>query len=207
LDVSNNNHIRRPNPGQPLSVMLRSGDPLVRDGLEKGLLSSGAKLSLATKEDDAHVVLYDPGPTPDVRRLAAELAELAHKNLPAVVLVNDEPSGRSAVANGARGVVRRGADGARIAAALGAAAAGLTVVDFALVPDPSPGEPAPSLTPREREVLELIAGGCSNRRIAKKLGISEHTAKFHVNGILLKLSANTRTEAVVLAARRGLLMI
>ena len=43
--------------------------------------------------------------------------------------------------------------------------------------------------------------------IAKKLGISEHTAKFHVNGILLKLNANTRTEAVVLAARRGLLMI
>ena len=207
MDVSNNNHIRRPNPGQPLSVMLRSGDPLVRDGLEKGLLASGAKLSLAVREDDAHVVLFDPGPTPDVRRLAAELAELSHKNLPAVVLVNDEAAGRSAIASGARGVVRRGADGSRLAAALGAAAAGLTVVDFALVPEPAEGETAPSLTPREREVLELIAAGCSNRRIAKKLGISEHTAKFHVNGILLKLSANTRTEAVVLAARRGLLMI
>ena len=205
--VSINNNIRRPNPGQPLSVMLRSGDPLVRDGLEKGLLASGAKLSLAVREDDAHVVLYAPGPTPDARRLGAELTELAHRNLPAVVLVTDEAAGRSAVASGARGVVRRGADGARIAAALGAAAAGLTVVDFALVPEPSPGEAAPSLTPREREVLELIAAGCSNRRIAKKLGISEHTAKFHVNGILLKLSANTRTEAVVLAARRGLLMI
>lgn len=205
--MSNNNHIRRPNPGQALSILLRSADPLVRDGLEKGLIASGAKLALTLREEDAHVVLFDPGPTPDVRRLGADLAELSHKNLPAVVLVNDEPAGRSAIASGARGVVRRGADGSRLAAALGAAAAGLTVVDFALVPEPSPGEPAPSLTPREREVLELIAAGCSNRRIAKKLGISEHTAKFHVNGILLKLSANTRTEAVVLAARRGLLMI
>jgi DNA-binding NarL/FixJ family response regulator len=205
--VSNNHLVRRPNPGQPLAVLLRSGDPLVRDGLEKGLLASGAKLALTGREDDAHVVLLDPGPTPDVRRLESDLSDLATKRLAVVVLVTDEPAGRSAIASGARGVVRRGADGARLAAALGAAAAGLTVVDFALVPDPAPGEPAPSLTPREREVLGLIAAGCSNRRIAKKLGISEHTAKFHVNGILLKLGANTRTEAVVLAARRGLLMI
>jgi two-component system nitrate/nitrite response regulator NarL len=207
LNVSNNNNIRRQNAGQPLSVLLRAGDPLVRESLEKGLIASGAKLTLTTKEADAHVVLLDPGPSPDVRRLGADLTELLQARLPSVVLVTDEPAGRSAIANGARGVVRRGADGSRIAAALGAAAAGLTVVDFALVPDPTPGEPAPSLTPREREVLELIAAGCSNRRIAKKLGISEHTAKFHVNGILLKLGANTRTEAVVLAARRGLLMI
>ena len=188
-------------------MLLRAGDPLVRESLEKGLIASGARLILTTREADAHVVLLDPGPTPDTRRLSADLAELVQARLPGVVLVTDEPAGRSAIANGARGVVRRGAEGSRIAAALGAAAAGLTVVDFALVPDPTPGEPIPSLTPREREVLELIAAGCSNRRIAKKLGISEHTAKFHVNGILLKLSANTRTEAVVLAARRGLLMI
>ena len=205
MDVSNNHHIRRREAGQPLSIMLRSLDPLVREGLEKGLLASGAKLTLTVREDDAHVVLYDPGPTPDVRKLAAELAELAHKNLPSVVLVTDEAAGRSAVASGARGVVRRGTDGARIAAALGAAAAGLTVVDFALVPDPAPGEAAPSLTPREREVLELIAAGCSNRRIAKKLGISEHTAKFHVNSILQKFGAQKRVEAVVRAARLGLI--
>ena len=54
---------------------------------------------------------------------------------------------------------------------------------------------------------ELLVQGLSNRRIAKRLGISEHTAKFHVNGILLKLGAGTRTEAVVQAARRGLIAL
>jgi DNA-binding NarL/FixJ family response regulator len=64
-----------------------------------------------------------------------------------------------------------------------------------------------TLTPREAEVLALIAEGLSNKLIADRLKISEHTAKFHVNALLTKLSAETRTEAVVLAARRGLLML
>ncbi len=62
------------------------------------------------------------------------------------------------------------------------------------------------LTPREQEVLGLLAEGLSNKLIAARLGISEHTAKFHVNALLDKLGAETRTEAVVTAARRGLLM-
>jgi two-component system nitrate/nitrite response regulator NarL len=56
-------------------------------------------------------------------------------------------------------------------------------------------------------VLELLAEGLSNRLIAARLGISEHTAKFHVNAILDKLGAETRTEAVVLAARSGVLSL
>jgi DNA-binding NarL/FixJ family response regulator len=64
-----------------------------------------------------------------------------------------------------------------------------------------------ALTPREAEVLSLMAEGLSNKLIADRLRISEHTAKFHVNAILNKLGAETRTEAVVLAARRGLLML
>ena len=62
-------------------------------------------------------------------------------------------------------------------------------------------------TPRETEVLALMAEGLSNKLIADRLKISEHTAKFHVNAILNKLDAETRTEAVVSAARRGLLML
>ena len=60
------------------------------------------------------------------------------------------------------------------------------------------------LTPREREVLGLLAEGLTNRAIAERLGISEHTAKFHVNAILGKLGVETRTEAVGEAARLGL---
>lgn len=63
------------------------------------------------------------------------------------------------------------------------------------------------LTPREAEVLGLLAEGLSNKLIADRLKVSDHTAKFHVNSILNKLGAETRTEAVVLAARRGLLML
>lgn len=63
------------------------------------------------------------------------------------------------------------------------------------------------LTMREQEVLELLGLGLSNRRIAERLGISEHTVKFHVNAIYGKLDASSRTEAVNHALRRGLLRI
>jgi DNA-binding NarL/FixJ family response regulator len=63
------------------------------------------------------------------------------------------------------------------------------------------------LTPRERQVLELIALGLPNKTIARRLGISEHTAKFHVAAVMAKLGAASRTEAVRLAARRGLVAL
>ena len=66
---------------------------------------------------------------------------------------------------------------------------------------------ASDLTRRESEVLALMADGLSNKEIAQRLTISDHTAKFHVNGILGKLGAQSRTEAVVLAARRGYLTL
>ncbi len=61
------------------------------------------------------------------------------------------------------------------------------------------------LTPREMEVLALVAEGLPNKRIAQKLGISEHTVKFHVNAIITKLGVESRTEAVTRAARLGIL--
>jgi len=64
-----------------------------------------------------------------------------------------------------------------------------------------------ALTPRETEVLRLMADGASNKLIAQKLGISDHTAKFHVTSILSKLSAGTRTEAVTLGVRMGLVYL
>jgi DNA-binding NarL/FixJ family response regulator len=61
------------------------------------------------------------------------------------------------------------------------------------------------LTERELDVLRLLAAGLPNKGIALQLGISEHTVKFHVGSILSRLNAASRTEAVMLAARRGLL--
>ena len=63
------------------------------------------------------------------------------------------------------------------------------------------------LTAREREVLALLAEGLANKAIAARLGISEHTAKFHVNAILGKLGAESRAEAIVRAARLGLVVL
>ena len=72
---------------------------------------------------------------------------------------------------------------------------------------PRADDDAPELTPREREVLTAMADGASNKVIARRLGISFHTAKFHVASILSKLDAETRTEALARAARLGLVML
>jgi DNA-binding NarL/FixJ family response regulator len=130
----------------------------------------------------------------------------------AVALVGNEDQAAEALGAGARGVLLRRAEGAQIAAALVAAAQGLLVVDASLGPalarprasSAPPGEP---LTPREQQVLALLSLGLSNKAIAARLAISEHTAKFHVNSILAKLGAGSRAEAVVRAARLGLIAI
>jgi DNA-binding CsgD family transcriptional regulator len=67
------------------------------------------------------------------------------------------------------------------------------------------GADAAGLTPREREVLALLGEGVSNRAIAERLGISVHTAKFHVGRLIDKLDATGRTDAVAHAARTGVL--
>lgn len=135
---------------------------------------------------------------------AAILAELAH-------IAGDRGL--------AFGALRRDATPEEIAAALSAVAGGLITLDrhfatlllqpsLSVAPTPErlagPEEP---LTAREIEVLQLLAQGLPNKIIANRLHITEHTAKFHVSSILMKLGAASRTEAVTTAARRGLLML
>jgi DNA-binding NarL/FixJ family response regulator len=104
----------------------------------------------------------------------------------------------------------------QLAAAMQAVASGLVVLHPALANHIAPGrtasspalnELAESLTPREREILQMLAAGLSNKEIASRLKISEHTAKFHVASILGKLGAASRTEAVSLGIRRGLVLL
>jgi DNA-binding CsgD family transcriptional regulator len=70
-----------------------------------------------------------------------------------------------------------------------------------------PPEQDSALTPRELEVLNLVAEGASNKTIARRLGISVHTAKFHVGSLLDKLDATGRTDAVTHAARLGVIQL
>jgi two-component system nitrate/nitrite response regulator NarL len=110
---------------------------------------------------------------------------------------------------GARGLLRRDTTPEPLLAALGAVLAGLLVLDPALGGSLATraAPPAADLTPREVEVLALLAEGLANRAIAQRLAISEHTVKFHLNAILGKLGAQSRTEAVVLAIRLGLITV
>ena len=113
-----------------------------------------------------------------------------------------------------RAVLARDASAAEILAAVEAAAAGFAAIEpreleallgFA-VPVAAATETA-VLTAREMEVLGMIAEGAANKNIAWKLGISEHTVKFHVASILAKLNASSRTEAVTVGIRKGIILL
>lgn len=195
-------------------VLVVGDDGLARAGLAAALRGEGAvEVVGAVPPGDpralmlgeaATVLLWDAGVVGD--------PDLPDLDVPTVVLVAREEHAAAARASGARGVLLRSGDGVRLAAALIAVANGLVVLDEELVesvtreraePDPIP-EP---LTDREREVLELLSMGYTNRELGDRLGISVHTAKFHVNAILEKLDSTTRTEAVMRAARLGLLLL
>lgn len=111
------------------------------------------------------------------------------------------------------GLLLNDSDPDAIVAALMAIEQGLTVIDprltdlFGSVARGDYLEPADPLTARENEVLQLLARGLTNRAIAQELGISQHTVKFHVNAIMSKLGAQSRTEAVVRATQLGLILL
>jgi DNA-binding NarL/FixJ family response regulator len=154
-------------------------------------------------------VLIDIGPD---RTLEDALAD----GFPtATVVLLDDPRLDVALAllrAGASAVLARQSDEPEILAAIEAAAAGLIALDATareglstLVRSASGN--AAALTVREREVLAMLAEGLSNKRIAVRLNISEHTVKFHVGSILAKLGAATRAEAVRLGVRQGYVML
>jgi DNA-binding NarL/FixJ family response regulator len=137
----------------------------------------------------------------------------------AVIVLSEQPKAAwfsRALRAGVRAVLPREVTPEQLRAALEAAAAGLVVVHPAeletVLPAPV-GLPAAldelpePLTPREREVLQMLAAGLANKEIAARLKISDHTVKFHVASILGKLGASTRTEAVSTGIRRGLVLL
>jgi two-component system, NarL family, nitrate/nitrite response regulator NarL len=198
-----------------LHVALVAEDPLVRGALARALADAGApRVTPAGSSAELEAALGPGAAPPDALLWDAGLRADGHPELPEVgapvlALVADEDAGSAALGAGARGLLLRDASAGQLLAGLTALAHGLLVFEPSLVPPASPRAPARAgagvdpLTPREREVLLLLAEGLSNKDIAARLAISEHTAKFHVNAVLSKLGVQRRTEAVVRAARLG----
>jgi DNA-binding NarL/FixJ family response regulator len=207
-------------------ILVVGDDPLARSGLAALLASEpgiavvaqsapgeGAMAALA--QDDPDVILWDLGPRPEIP--LDPPGTPGEDGAPLLALIPDDGFAAEALAGGARGVLYRDTDAARLAAGLVAVARGLIVLDEALSPvllrlhdAATPTDldgPVEPLTPREVEVLQLLSQGLSNKLIGVRLGISEHTAKFHVNAISGKLGAQGRTDAVVRAARMGLILL
>ena len=196
-------------------IALMAEDPLVRGALARALVDAGARrLTSAGSLTELEGALGPGAAPPDALLWDAGLHAGVHPELPEVgapvlALVADEEAGEAALSAGARGLLLRDASAGQLRAGLEALAQGLLVFEPALAPvRPAPPRRAPPrgvdpLTPREREVLQLLAQGLSNKDIAARLTISEHTAKFHVNAVLAKLGVQRRTEAVVRAARLG----
>lgn len=191
-------------PLRPSAVVV-ARDPLVRSGLVAVLAAYPGiilKEALASGETapKADVVVWD-GPE-----------GLTNAACNVLALVSAPHEARQALRAGARGALSRSAPASSIGPAAAAVAAGHWVVDETFAVEllhvrETPQRSPYVLSPREQEVLSLLSEGLSNRDVAERLGISRHTAKFHVNAILDKLGATTRTEAVVLAARSGLLSL
>ena len=177
-----------------IRVCLHTDSPITRAGLQ-AVLAEYADIEIVPPSIDADVVIAE---------------DAQHPETP-TVLLTDDVIGPEALHSGIRAVLPREAPPAQIAAAIYAVAAGLVAAPAGDSISPQSLMPSDGtierLTPREMDVLEMLAEGLSNKLIAYRLDISEHTAKFHVNSILAKLNASTRTEAVVKGVRLGLIKV
>jgi NarL family two-component system response regulator YdfI len=202
-------------------VHVAATQPVVRAGLETVVRAApGLKLASSGNTDDLEQHIDDI--SADVLLIALPnltedwIATLTSVAIPSVVL-SDIASPFPALRAGLRAILSPEASPSEISAALFAAAAGLVTIppsaldlpglEIGRVSNPLPNPLDAPLTARELEVLTLLAEGHSNKMIAQSLGISDHTIKFHVTAIMNKLQAGSRTDAVMQAIRRGLIMI
>jgi DNA-binding NarL/FixJ family response regulator len=134
----------------------------------------------------------------------------ADREGPPVLILAEGSAAVAALKAGARAVLSPDAPAAQLEATLAAVARGLAVLPPAALAALAGREPVPveaGLTRREREVLDLLAAGASNKVIARRLNLSFHTAKAHVASVLQKLGAGSRADAVARGARAGLVLL
>ena len=205
------------------SVFVIAPYPSLRAGLRALIEQTPGLAVLADAPDDeidspfapdVLVIDVDPDQPSLIDRLTTRYPDAA------LLMLLDSPAAYRQIppAEPSTAVLMKDVGAAELGAAIYAALQGLVILDPAIANEltsqiapshPPSGEIADidPLTEREHQVLELLALGLPNKTIAMELGISEHTAKFHVGAIMSKLGAASRTEAVAIAARRGLLVL
>ena len=205
-----------------LRVLIVANDPLARAGLATllsdqpgchvvGQMDVRDDISAPLELYRPHVLVWDLGW--DTGQALQRMAELPEGSPPVAALLPEVTYVAEAWTAGARGLFLRDTPPSELSGGLQAVTRGLVALDsrlaVALLPARESITPAPleEMTPRELEVLHLLAEGLPNKAIAQRLSISEHTVKFHVNSILSKLGAQSRTEAVTRATRLGLILL
>ena len=210
-----------------VAIAIFSADPILRRSLEQLLREDPAITVVGVADDPSAMLrLIDQDHVDAVLAGAPPREQLAdwriqYDRTAFVVLVDgaDEENSLDALYAGARAILPRSAERDQIVVAIKAVTTGLAILPRELLPTLLNGASLADrsldgndsgrarLTPRELEVLAAMADGASNKAIARRLGISYHTAKFHVAAILAKLDADSRTEAVTRAAQLGLVML
>ncbi len=208
------------NGGSVIRVLLAAASGVRRAGLETLIRNTAALKLVGSLQSTRNLIQHVRDLEPDVILIDADPSQPIDEALAApVVVLIDEPNARwtaQALRSGVKAVLPRDADMEDVLAAVRAAHAGLVLLDPEIMqelvakirtPSDQDSEVADDLTPREIEVLRMLAEGLGNREMAVKLGISDHTVKFHISSILDKLNASSRTEAVTLGIRMGLILL
>lgn len=208
-----------------IRVIVVASSPVVRAGLSAvvsgnprlTVVGSASNLDVLAREVEQlqpDVVLVDLSGNPQAIWEKLLLVQEEQYPLRIIVIVEelDNIDLEEALNSGVRGILPSSSTESEIAAAVEAIAFGLVVlhsdaVELLPVREKVAVNPVQTLTPREIEVLGMLGSALSNKAIAKRLYISEHTVKFHLSSIFQKLGVSTRTEAVTVGVRLGLIML
>ncbi|MDZ8236119.1 MAG: response regulator transcription factor [Nostoc sp. ChiQUE01a] len=204
-----------------IRVIVVAASPVVRAGLS-AVVSNNPQLTVVGSASDLDVlsteveqlqpdvVLLDLGSNPEPMWVKLQLIQ--EQQIIAIAEDIDSIELETAFRLGIRGILSSTSTEAEIITGVEAVASGLVVLHpdvLELLPmrEKVVANPVQTLTPREMEVLGMLGYGLGNKAIAKRLQISEHTVKFHVSSIFQKLGVSTRTEAVTVGVRLGLIML
>jgi NarL family two-component system response regulator YdfI len=222
--------MQKPNGERRIRVVVSANSAVSRSGLESivrnseflklsGSFAGWSQLGSGMRELQPEVALAEPNHDELDAFEGSQSTGFTDSIIPIVVLM-DRAEARwiaRALRRGVKGILPRNASSEKIVWAIQAANAGLFLFDeetaeqltarFGTGPWPERLELVEELTEREIEILRKLAEGLGNRQIASGLAISEHTVKFHISSILDKLRASSRTEAVTIGIRMGLVLL